>query len=138
MPIKTSVSLMRRAFSSAMWELFAGLVALFSLPTAYSFMFYPDVFSVSKGYAQLEKMFHIPQPLGVFVLVAALLVLLGIGTQLGRWGLLALTLFWFLMALASLASVGVSGGTIWFAALFSLALFGFLRSGGVQRPHRSP
>ena len=120
------------------WELFAGLAAIFSLPVGLSFLLYPDVFALSKGYQQLAHMFVIPQPLGVVALVSALCVLLGIGTSLGRWGLLVLTLFWMLMTLSSFASVGVSGGTIWFLLFFGLALFGFLRSGGVKRPSRSP
>ncbi|WP_407569904.1 hypothetical protein [Deinococcus altitudinis] len=68
----------------------------------------------------------------MFAVLAALLVLLAVHRRVGRYGLLGVIGYWALLRLASFAAVGVSGGTSLYLLFFGLAMFGFLRSGGLN------
>lgn len=127
-----SLALLARVFRMAEWELFAALAAVFALPSGLGFLFYPHVFELSKSYVKLAELFKVPQPLGAFAVAAALMVLLGINNTVGRFGMFGIVLFWTLLFLGSLASVGLSGGTALYFMFLGLAIFGYLRSGGVE------
>lgn len=116
------------------WEVHAALASFIALVMGLSFLFYPNVYALSKGYAGLQHLSADPKPLGLLATFAAVAVFVALDRPLGRWALLLVAFWHGLMLFSSLLSVGLSGGAVLYTFFFVVALYGVLKSGGVRAP----
>ncbi|GGR00391.1 hypothetical protein [Deinococcus ruber] len=133
----TSLLLLAHVIRDAAWELFAALAALFTLISGLALLFYPGVYELSKSYATLQHLFPNPHIPGAFAVLTGLGVFLYLDRPFGRWAAVGVVIFQALQFFGSLASVGLSGGTVFFLLFLAIAMAGLLKSGGIL-PVKAP
>ncbi|WP_019585208.1 hypothetical protein [Deinococcus apachensis] len=137
--MRASLHTHREAFQQTPWQSFALVAAFGALIVGLSFLLYPEVYDLSKSYTVLKTWWPNAHSLGLLTTLCALAVLLGIAHRIALHGLMGVFLFHFLLAAASLMSVGLSASLPLFVFFAWLAFTAYIRSGGLRlRRHRCP